>query len=232
MLTAPVAPAAAAASSESPSSESPENAGAAAAAPAPGKRRRAGAGRPRGRTPRRRPRPRPLSSGCAQCCRRRRAAGDPEPAPDEPAPKRPRAASELSGGPYKRPKGRAPADKSTGLTKLWDSHAGQWVLPTDGPAEAYAPAAGEWPAYDASAAYDDDVGEAAEALGEPVGDDEISRGEILAEGIALPEVGSIPIVAAVPVPMEDEEEADAEEEAGEGGSCDGRTTRRCDCASS
>ena len=79
------------------------------------------------------------------------------------------------------------------------------MLPTDEPAEAYAPAAGEWPAYDASAAYDDDVGEAAEALGEPVGDDEISRGEILAEGIALPEVGSIPIVAAVPVPMEDEE---------------------------
>ena len=114
-------------------------------------------------------------------------------------PERPRAASELSGGPYKRPKGRAPGGM------LWDSHAGQWVLPTDEPAEPYAPAAGEWPAYDATAAYDDDVGEAAEALGEPVGDDEISRGEILAEGIALPEVGSIPIVAAVPVPMEDEE---------------------------
>ena len=66
MLTAPVAPAAAAASSESPSSESPENAGAAAAAPAPGKRRRG----------RRSPTAAP--------------AADPEPAPDEPAPKRPR----------------------------------------------------------------------------------------------------------------------------------------------
>ena len=139
---------------------------------------------------------RPRATPARDVATRARAGGpaaDPEPAPDEPAPKRPRAASELSGGPYKRPKGRAPGKK------LWDSHAGQWVLPTDEPAEPYAPAA------DATAAYDDDVGEAAEALGEPVGDEEISRGEILAEGIALPEVGSIPIVAAVPVPMEDEE---------------------------
>ena len=140
----------------------------------------------------------------------------PEPAPDEPAPKRPRAASELSGGPYKRPKGRAPGGK------LWDSHAGQWVLPTDEPAEPYAPAAGEWPA-----AYDDDVGEAAEALGEPVGDDEISP-----RASRCPRWDRSRSSRRCRCRWRTRREADAEEEADEGASCDGRTTRRCDCASS
>ena len=210
MLTAPVAPAAAAASSESPSSESPENAGAAAAAPAP-ECGGAGAGRRQGRN---KPAPAPRRSGgparaAASPLRRRRRRirrRSTSVSASHPGGCAPRGAK---GG--ERAAGRPAAQAARARRQAVGLARGADDAAADRRARRAVRAGGRREARRDRRRRRRRGGGGARRARRRRRD---PRGEILAEGIALPEVGSIPIVAAVPVPMEDEEEADAEEDGG------------------